>query len=86
MLVLGVGQAARQSLGPVLIQSNVSDAFRGRISSLMLLEDGVESSGIFGIAMLADVIGPEYALAATGVALLGMAAYLWSVPRIRRIE
>ncbi|MDO9444171.1 MAG: MFS transporter, partial [Dehalococcoidia bacterium] len=62
VLVLGVGQAGRQSLVNIMIQTRVSDAYRGRVSSIMLLDDGVESLGIFGIALLAELVGPQWAL------------------------
>jgi len=86
VLVLGLGQSGRQSLVQILIQSNVSDLYRGRVTSIMLLEDGVESLGIFAIALLAEAIGPQLALAAVAIGLLAMALFLWCVRTIRELQ
>lgn len=86
VLVLGIGQAGRQSLVSILIQTTVSDTYRGRISSIQLLEDGVESLGIFGIALLADWIGPQLALGGVAVSLLILAAGMWSNRTIRQLQ
>lgn len=83
VIVLGVGQAGRQSLVNIMIQTRVSDAYRGRVSSIMLLDDGVESLGIFAIALLAEAVGPQWALGSVGVALVGMGALLWVTRTIR---
>jgi hypothetical protein len=77
VLVLGIGQAGRQSLQTILIQSHVSNQYRGRISSIMLLEDGLESFGIFGIALLAAAFGVQIALAGVALGLLVLATSLW---------
>jgi MFS family permease len=86
VLVLGVGQAGRQSLVQILIQSNVSDEYRGRVSSIMLLEDGVESLGIFMIALVAEAVGPQLALAGVAIGLGALAAGLWSTRMIRELQ
>ena len=77
VVILGLGQAGRQSLNTVLIQTHVSDQFRGRISSIMLLQDGFESLGIFAIALLAENFGVQAALAGTAIGMLVLAAVLW---------
>jgi len=86
VLVLGVGQAGRQSLINILIQSTVADEFRGRVSSILLLEDGVDSLGIFAIAVLAAAVGPQAALGAVAVALLVLAAGLWGTRTVRLLD
>lgn len=86
VLVLGVGQAGRQSLVNILIQSHVSDQYRGRISSIMLLEDGIESAGIFAISLLAEAFGPQVALGGVGVAMLALSGTLWLTRTIRQLQ
>ena len=76
-VVLGIGQAGRQSLNNILIQTHVSDEYRGRISSIMLLENGVDSLGIFAIALLAGIFGVQAAIAGTAIGMLVLAAVLW---------
>ena len=53
----------------------------------MLFEDGIESLGIFAIAMLATVVGAPIALAVTAVLLLVLAAAMWfAMPSYRRLQ
>jgi hypothetical protein len=86
VMILGIGQAGRQSLVSILIQSGVDDAFRGRISSIMQLEDGVESLGIFMIALLAEAVGPQIALGSVALTMLAMAALLFATRTIRTLQ
>ena len=87
VLVMGVGQTGRQALNNILIQSNVSNEYRGRVSSVMLFEDGIESLGIFAIAMLATVVGAPIALAVTAVLMLILAGTMWfAMPSYRRLD
>jgi len=86
VIVLGVGQAGRQSLIQILIQSYVSDEYRGRISSIIVLEDGIESLGIFCIAVLAQAVGPQLALGAVAITLGSLAAWMWSARSIRELQ
>jgi MFS family permease len=87
VLVLGVGQASRQALSTVLIQANVSNEYRGRISSVMMMQMGLTSFGTFGFGIFASVAGIQVALATAGAALLAVAAtvYLF-VPRYRNLD
>ena len=86
VIVLGVGQAGRQSLVQILIQSNVSDEYRGRVSSIVVLEDGFESLGIFMIALLAEAFGPQLALGGVAIALGLFAAGIWATRSIRDLH
>jgi ENTS family enterobactin (siderophore) exporter len=87
VLIMGIGQAGRQALNNILIQSHTSNEFRGRISSIMLFEDGIESLGIFAIALLAAVVGPQIALGATALTMLALAAGMWFLmPSYRRLQ
>ena len=54
---------------------------------MMLFEDGIESLGIFAIAILASVVGSPIALAVTAVMLLVLAAAMWfAMPSYRSID
>ena len=46
----------------------------------------MESLGIFGIALLADWIGPQLALGGVAVSLLILAAGMWSNRTIRQLQ
>ena len=86
VIVLGIGQAGRQSLVNILIQSHVSNEYRGRVSSILVLEDGIESFGIFLIALLAEAVGPQLALGIVAISLAGLAAAMWSMRSMRTLQ
>lgn len=87
VVVMGIGQAGRQSLNSILIQSRTSNEYRGRISSIMLFEDGIESLGIFAIALVAAVVGAPIALAGVAIAMLSIAAAMWFLmPSYRQLQ
>lgn len=86
VIVLGVGQAGRQSLVNILIQSNVSNEYRGRISSIIVLEDGIESFGIFLISLLAEAVGPQLALGIVAISLATVAGGIWSMKSMRTLQ
>jgi len=87
VVFLGVAQAGRQSLNQILIQTHVENQFRGRISSIMMMEMGLESLGTFAVALVAVVLGPQWAIASMGVGLLIIAAAVFVfAPSYRRVE
>ncbi len=87
ILFMGVGQSIRQSLNSILIQSATSNEFRGRISSITLFEDGIESLGIFAIAVLASIIGPQWALGLVAISMIVLALSMWTLmPLYRRLQ
>jgi MFS family permease len=86
VVVLGVGQAIRQSIANILIQARVEEVFRGRVSAIMLLDDGLESLGVFGVAVLADLIGPQWSLGGVGAVMVLYAGGIWVAKRIRELD
>jgi hypothetical protein len=85
VVVLGVGQAMRQSITNILIQSRTEEAYRGRVSSITMLDDGLEALGVFGIAILADVIGAQWAVGGVGMLMLVAGLAIWSTRRVREL-
>jgi MFS family permease len=86
VVILGIGQAIRQSIANILIQSRVVEVYRGRVSAIMLLDDGLESLGIFGVTILADLVGSQWALGGVGVVMLLYAGGIWLAKRIRELD
>jgi len=86
VIVLGIGQSIRQSIANILIQSRVQEIYRGRVSAIMLLDDGLESLGIFGIAIMADLVGAQWALGTVGVLMLIYGGVIWIARRIRDLD
>ena len=85
-IVVGFGQSGRMSLLNVLVQANTHEAYRGRVSAVLMLDDGIESLGVLGIAMLADTFGPQLALGGVGVGLIALAGILWLTRIIRDLD
>jgi hypothetical protein len=84
---MGIGQSVRQSLNSILIQGETSNEFRGRISSIVLFEDGIESLGIFAIAILASIIGAQWALGLVALSMMAIAFAMWTaMPLYRRLQ
>lgn len=85
--VLGIGQSGRQSLSQILIQSHTENEYRGRISSIMMMEMGLESFGTFAIALVAAAFGAQIAFGSVAVALLLVAVLVATfLPSYRRID
>lgn len=70
MLGMGLGQAARQSLSNVLVQTYVDNAYRGRVMSIYMLQFSLAQFGSFFTSMLAEAVGPRAALGGTSAALV----------------
>jgi MFS family permease len=85
--VLGVGQAGRMALSNALVQGNTEDAYRGRVMSIYMMEFGLNSVAVFGFAVLAGLMGVQWAIGGAGALLLVIAIYcLTSVGRIRNLD
>lgn len=87
VFILGIGQAGRQSLSQILIQSHTENEYRGRISSIMMMEMGLESFGTFAIALVAAAFGAQVAFGGVGIALLVLSLVVFlTLPAYRRLQ
>ena len=87
LAVVGVGQGGRMSLSNVLVQSYVDDAFRGRVMSIYMMEFALMNISIYPIGLMANQVGPQLAVGASGIGLLGLFAVLFFlVPDYRNLE
>lgn len=82
VIVVGLGQAGRMSLGNVLMQGYVDDAYRGRVISIYNLEMSLANAALYPLGQLADspAIGPQLALggAAAMLFLLSVGLLIFS--------
>lgn len=87
MLLMGLGQSARQSFSNVLVQTYVEESYRGRVMSVYMLQFSLSQLGAFATGLLAAAIGPRGALGLTSAALvvLALGAYAF-VPRLRHLQ
>jgi predicted MFS family arabinose efflux permease len=69
---VGLGQAGFLSLGTVLLQASVEEAYRGRVLSLYLLQFGLMAVGTFGVSIVANAVGVRLAVGTAAVAMLAI--------------
>lgn len=74
------------ALSNALVQANADDEHRGRVMSVYMMEFGVTNFGIFVIAIVAGLIGVQWAIGFSAAALLVVSLYyIINVPSIRRL-
>ena len=87
MVVIGVAQTGRMSISNVLLQAYVEDEYRGRVMSIYMMEWGIVSFGVFFVGILASLIGADFAIGGTAVALIAVTlGVLLFYPRLRNIQ
>ena len=57
IMVVGLGEAGRMSLGNVLVQHYVADDYRGRAMSVFMMQRSLASLGTFFVGMMASWVG-----------------------------
>ena len=84
---VGIGQTARMTLGNTLLQYYVEDQYRGRVMSLMMMEFGLTSFGVFFAGVMTDMIGIQWAVGGLAILLIIFSVYaLLFMPRIRKLD
>ncbi len=84
MLAVGFGQAGRMSLGSILIMSYTRPEFQGRVMSVYMMEFSLVSFGTFAVGVLAEIVGIQWAIGSTALALLLVSiAGMLFMPRVR---
>jgi len=87
MLVIGIGQAGRMSMGQVLIQAYAAPEYRGRALAVWMMQFYLVQFGTFFVGILAELLGPQLAiggLAFLMVVAMGLVALF--VPTIRNLD
>jgi MFS family permease len=83
---VGIGQTARMTLSNTLLQYYVQDEYRGRVMSLMMMEFGLTSFGVFFAGIMTDMIGIEWAVGGLAIILTFFSIFLLFVPRMRKLD
>ena len=73
VVITGIGEAGRMSLGNVLVQSYVDDEYRGRVMSVFKMQRSLASLGTFFVGVLASVVGVQAMIGALAVGLFVLA-------------
>ena len=87
IVIVGVGQTARMTLGNTLLQYYVQDEYRGRVMALYMMEFGLTSFGVFAAGILADQVGVEWAVGGLAIILILVSVLgLVFMPRLRKLD
>jgi MFS family permease len=88
IVLVGLGQTARMTLGNTLVQYYVDDDYRGRVMSIYTMDFGFTSLGTFFAGLMADTaIGVEWTVGGFAMVLVVLTAIVaLFFPRIRRLQ
>ncbi|MBI2856335.1 MAG: MFS transporter, partial [Chloroflexi bacterium] len=87
IVVVGVGQTARMTLGNTLLQYYVKDEYRGRVMSLMMMEFGLTSFGVFFAGVMVDQVGVQWSVGGLAIILVVFSLLAVAfIPRIRKLD
>jgi len=87
MVVVGLGQTGRMTLGNTLVQYYVEDEYRGRVMSIYLMQFGLSSFDGFVVGILDASMGVQWAAGGFAMALVLLAILaLAFVPRLRKLD
>lgn len=75
MVVIGVGQAGRQSVAMTLLQAYSEDTYRGRVLGIFMLQFSMMSFGAFIIGIVANALSIQVAFAIIAGALIVLGAW-----------
>lgn len=87
IVFVGLGQAGVMTLAGALIQYYVDPRYLGRVMSILMMQFGFISFGVFAAGVLAESVGVQWAVGGFAMAM-GIFALLAIVfvPRIRKLE
>ncbi len=87
MVVVGLGQTGRMTLGNTLLQYYVADEYRGRVMSIYMMEFGLTSFGVFAAGLIAEAMGVQWAVGGFAMVLVLLSILaLAFIPRIRNLD
>ena len=87
IIPIGLGNAGRMTLSNTLVQTYTDDAHRGRVMSIYMMEFGLMSVATFGLSIVSEFIGIQWAIGgAAGILLVITLYYLAFVPGMRRLQ
>ena len=77
MVPVGFGHAGRMALSNTLAQSYSDDAYRGRVMSVYMMEFGMTSVSVFGVSVLAQAFGIQWAIGGAAALLTMITLYYY---------
>ena len=87
MILMGIGQSGRMTMGSALIQEQAEPAYRGRAMSVLMMQFALMQGGVFVLGIAAELVGVRLAVFAVAVVLLGVLALFSAFsPTLRRLQ
>jgi MFS family permease len=84
---VGFGDTGRVTLANTLVQYYVKNDYRGRVMSLLMMEFGIMSFGVFFTGLLADAIGVQWSIGGLAISLVVISLLVLAfVGRIRKLD
>ncbi len=84
---VGFGDTGRVTLANTLVQYYVKNDYRGRVMSLLMMEFGIMSFGVFFTGLLADAVGVQWSIGGLSIGLTVMSFLVLAfVGRIRKLD
>ena len=60
--IIGMGDTGRMTLSNTLVQYYVDNKYRGRVMSVLIMEFGLMSLGVFFAGVIAEAIGVQWSV------------------------
>jgi MFS family permease len=86
-LFVGIGKTVHMVMATTLLQNLTDEKYLGRVMSILMMNMGISSFGTFFCGILAEAIGPQWAVGgfAMGLVLLSILALLF-FPSVRKLD
>jgi len=87
IVIVGLGQAGRMTLGNTLLQYYVDNEYRGRVMSIYMMEFGLTSFGTFAAGVMSEAWGVQWVVGGFAIMLVFASLLVLAfVGRIRRLD
>ncbi len=87
MVLVGLGQSGRMTLGTTLLQSYADAEYLGRVMSINMIDMGLSQLATFFTGLLAESIGVQWAIGGFAIVLAFLSILtLTFVPRLRKLD
>jgi MFS family permease len=68
--IIGLGDTGRVTLANTLVQYYVENKYRGRVMSVLIMQFGLMSFGVFFAGIITEVIGVQWCIGGLGILLI----------------
>ena len=81
MILLGLGDAGRQTLNQAMIMEEVDDEYRGRVMSIFMMIWGMMPLGVLPAGLLAEAVSGQFAVGVMATLLILVTFVLWATQK-----